>query len=240
MRCRHFLSFVFVVSLALFSGLFITTRNSYAISVTCTGSITNMSTGVSLTTGCDTSTLDQTARWYYRFSVTNSPNFISYKNNARLCFIPASNYSCSSSATTTDSSFAVPIDNYRLTRTFAPFFFRDSSNNQRLLYLGSYNFNSTFSGSINYEFFISDVAPFETPTCSPAPSGELEITENGTYDVTDYASAVVDITTSGGGGVSDEKMDSLIQSLYVLSATLLVLYFFYCIYRLIIKNSGVH
>lgn len=32
------------------------------------------------------------------------------------------------------------------------------------------------------------------------PTGELEITENGTHDVTNYASAVVNIATSGGGG----------------------------------------
>lgn len=31
------------------------------------------------------------------------------------------------------------------------------------------------------------------------PEGEIEITENGTHDVTNYASAVVNIASSGGG-----------------------------------------
>lgn len=38
----------------------------------------------------------------------------------------------------------------------------------------------------------------------------------------------------------DDKFDQIIRAIYVCAGTLLVLYFFYCIYRLIIKNSGVH
>lgn len=37
----------------------------------------------------------------------------------------------------------------------------------------------------------------------------------------------------------DQKLDNITQAIYIASATLLVIYFFYCIYRLIIKNSGV-
>ena len=37
----------------------------------------------------------------------------------------------------------------------------------------------------------------------------------------------------------DDKFDQVIQAIYVCAGVMLVLYFFYCIYRLIIRNSGV-
>lgn len=37
----------------------------------------------------------------------------------------------------------------------------------------------------------------------------------------------------------DEKLDNITQAIYVCAAVVLVVYFFYCIYRMLIKNSGV-
>ena len=72
------------------------------------------------------------------------------------------------------------------------------------------------------------------------PSGSLSITENGTYDVINYAEVVVDIPTSsgGGGGNYHDDLVAINNSILICAATCLVLYFFYCIYRMIIKSTG--
>lgn len=95
---------------------------------------------------------------------------------------------------------------------------------------GSGNPTSFFNngGSISITFYDS------VPSGGITPSGSITLSSNGTYDVSYYAEAVVDVPPIMGD-YHDDLVD-IKRSIYVGSATLLVIYFFYCIYRMIIKG----
>lgn len=101
---------------------------------------------------------------------------------------------------------------------------------------------SSINTTVNFGPFPSDYSLnfslTDTLSSGITPEGSLSITENGTYDVTSYSEAVVEV--SAPPSTYHEDLANINHSITVCAAVILVLYFFYCIYRLIIKNSGVH
>lgn len=105
----------------------------------------------------------------------------------------------------------------------------------------NYAFNNLAGRGGSITFTLSETNPFSSGI---VPSGSIELTENGTYDVSQYAEAVVnvpetDCPPSSGGGNYHEDLVAINNSILICAAVCLVIYFFYCIYRMIIKNSGV-
>ena len=142
----------------------------------------------------------------------------------------------SSIGLTAQRSTSQQLFNYNLNFYF-PYFVIDISQYSSLPNFGRLVFGSSVNGSISsgtYSLTLTD----KTPTFSSS-SGSLSITENGTYDVLNYAEAVVDVPPDIIQGDYHDDLVSINSSILVCGAILLVLYFFYSIYRLIIKNSGV-
>lgn len=103
--------------------------------------------------------------------------------------------------------------------------------NQNLPY-----FTSRFASGSTYSLTVTFTDNFPSD-CSPSPSGSIDITSNGTYDVSSYSTAVVDVPPIPGDYHDD--LISINNSIIICGAICLVIYFFYCIYRIIIRNSGV-
>ena len=98
----------------------------------------------------------------------------------------------------------------------------------------------TLSSNWSIDIIISETNPLSSGI---TPSGSIELTENGTYDVSQYAEAVVNVPETDcppcSGGDYHNDLVAINNSIMICAATCLVIYFFYCIYRMIIKNSGV-
>lgn len=219
MRCRHFLSFASVALLAFFSGLFITTQNSFAVN-------------------------DFTLN-------INSSNYTSFAN-ALIC---SDGYGSGIPNCSDYSYFIVDISSDQLPKNnFQYYIRRTGSNQQNQVIPFAYNKSVTSYSDVS-KIAINSISITGTPdftititltennpfaSSTPPPSGDISITSNGSYDVSSYATATVDVPAEVVQGDYHDDLVNIQKSIIICGAILLVLYFFYCIYRLIIKNSGVH
>ena len=207
-----------------------------ATSVSCSGTLPssfNPGSGFNYTSNCDLSSLSS-GRWYYYFSFSPSSGNSSTTNSVNVCFAVANNRSCSSTTVSNNDLVHYLVNDFNRYASNPSFSYFFTSSSQ-LIYLISNNIS--FSVPFTYSAVISDVNPFVTSDCPPLPSGSFSISSNGEYDISDYASVSVDVPQTIGP-ISDDSISKIIFAIFCIPATILVVYFFYCIYRMIIKSTG--
>lgn len=214
---RYFFLFFFVLLGSFFISLSLNVNDSFALTHSYTfTSNTSVSANTPVFPDCTSS--DCLSQFRYITTFTD-PDF-SFGNNDRDCFYKTTTVN---STSTLRNSFI--CSGFSSSIQIAV---RDSSGIASFVFDGSYTIPSGVT------FVLSD----SFPSFSSAPSGSLNITENGTYDVSSYAEAVVDVPASVIQGDYHDDLTSINQSILICGAVLLVLYFFYCIYRMIIKSTG--
>lgn len=83
----------------------------------------------------------------------------------------------------------------------------------------------------NYNLELTYTFYDSVPSSGIVPSGSITLTDNGTYDVTNYSQAVVDVP-SVPGDYHDDLQD-VKKAIILVPAVCLVIYFFYAIYKMI-------
>lgn len=73
--------------------------------------------------------------------------------------------------------------------------------------------NGTYTAPDGVDGYSPVVVNVPIPDGYIVPSGELEVTENGTHDVTQYASVKVNVESSGGGNELDDMMTNKLTAL---------------------------
>lgn len=142
-------------------------------------------------------------------------NFLNIYSNAYLSFVFDS------------LNVTVPVGNLNdLT------FFSLNSSITSIQYNAQYQLPDYLAQSVIIIATLTDTSPFSIP------SGSINITENGEYDVSSYAQAIVDVPVEVIQGDYHDDLIAIKVGIYTCAAVLLVLYFFYCIYRVIIKSTG--
>lgn len=216
---------IITILLPSFVGVVFFTTNSYATTVTCTDNFVSATTSSSLISNdCDTSTLDSTKNWYYSidYSLNVSSSDMGNNNSA---YINAWTVPCPSSGSCWPNNYPnlgplIFIPGTDSSFTLSSFRLISDSPSSRISYLAKSRFNSSitydFSSFLTINSFtVSDDIPSGGSSVDPEEPDCPELPENP----------------------YDNKLDEIKYAIYAIGGVMLVIYFFYAIYKMIIGGS---
>lgn len=117
------------------------------------------------------------------------------------------------------------------------FSFNHNSNDFSFMDNSTQVLSPTIQYSSDYSFGFFRVEFYTYSSSGGGSDGSIYINSNGTYDVSNYSEAVVDVPSGGGSGASHDDLVNIKNAILLVPAVLLLIYFFYCIYRIIIVNT---
>lgn len=215
---NHISTFISFLSLLAFSFLFsvVFSDNSHATSLSYTVDSSNYSSAY---TFCDSVSSCSGLKYLY-ISLNDFPSPSSYSGNTsalrlRIYYTFSDN---SSPSTTLYCYYFSSFCYFELHDSFSLF-----SLNQ------AYNWSSVASSTSSAVITLSDSSPFSSP------SGSITLSSNGTFDVSSYSEAVVDVPPIPGDYHSD--LVSLNNTLVLVPAVALVIFLLYLLNRIFIKGG---
>lgn len=252
MRCRHYLSFVFLVLSAFFCGLFITSQNSFADETPLysfdladyfydvDGEAHFDDEAFADDTGTHSASFPP-ASYFVVTTQIRDGLLVRFSAN----YPPTVYFSSGNSSSPITTSYCYPSTRILGTPPSfysGNFFVIDEITGNPVMGLKEIDITSEGFGVPSSYFTEFSITAFSScPSVGgTTPTGNIDITSNGTYDVTNYAQATVNVPAEIIQGDYHDDLVAINNSILICAAVCLVIYFFYCIYRLIIKNSGVH
>lgn len=212
MKCFRyfFLSFLFVGFLS-----FLFVKNVSALSVTCVLDPTLINHN-SLPSSCDVSSFDSDKIWSYTLSFDN---FSIPSTTSGSAVATSFSLSCGASSSQVPF-FSLPRNNFF------------SSFSDSFIIFDRLNFRLSSGVCSHYSHY-----SWAAASLSSNYSGSISLTISDSYF--DSSCPPVEPCPVIPENPYDTKLDNITMAIYTCAAIFLVLYFFYCIYRMIIKNSGV-
>lgn len=125
------------------------------------------------------------------------------------------------------SSFSLPIMGYGQPKSV----FYILPNTNYISLSTSYALSVVIDAGYSYIITLTNNSPFGSVV-----SGSLSITENGTYNVFSYSEVVVDVSPEIIQGDYHDDLVSINKSILICGSVCLIIYFFYCIYRMLLRG----